>query len=398
MLSAQTRAGMRVSLGYPYKKETLQYLREKEEFFCPMCGEKVILKLGERKIFHFAHKSKKACSGEYENETQYHMEGKLKLFHWLKRQKVEAVLEYYDKEIRQRPDIVFYANGQKYALEYQCSPLSEEIFRKRTESYLQNNYIPLWILGEDRLQLKQGSAVSLSNFHYLFLRETTDHQIYLPFFTPEDDRFDLFSSIYPYTAKYAHIQKLEISSQQANLSSIIQPKINDYVNGFEWRRRMDHYQWNWSLHSGKEQMPFFQELYMHQLNPFLLPVEIGLPVPHGLLFQTVPFVWQTYVYLDLLFEKPAGKIISPEEINNCFRRRARKGNIHVRNLPQIQKSNPLLAIYEYLHILAKFGAVDSAGNGYFKIVKPLSIPKTNREREKLRDYFSKSGWVKQING
>lgn len=56
MLTAQTKIGEKICLGLDYKKDTLLALRSKEEFFCPICGESVLLKLGDQRIFHFAHK------------------------------------------------------------------------------------------------------------------------------------------------------------------------------------------------------------------------------------------------------------------------------------------------------------------------------------------------------
>ncbi|XJZ28191.1 competence protein CoiA [Bacillota bacterium Lsc_1132] len=398
MLSAHTKAGKKISLGYPYKKETLLYLRNKEEFFCPICGEQVFLKLGERKIFHFAHKSGGACREFYENETEYHMDGKLQLFRWLRRQKIDAVLEYYDSDIKQRPDIAFQVNGQKFALEYQCSSIPEQSFKKRTDQYVQKGYIPLWILGGSKLQQKQPSVVSLSNFHYLFLRENAEHQLFLPFFSPEQSCFMILSSISPYTTKYAQIQKSELQLDQSSLSSIVNPAIVPKVNARLWRIRLDTYQWNWCLHPGKDQRNFFNELYQHRLNPFLLPAEIGLPVPHALLIQTLPFIWQTYLYMDVIGYKHPGELISPQEMETHFYNRVTTGKIIVRTTPQISSGNPLKAAEEFLLLLEKLGSTVSLGNGYFRMRKSLIIPKTNSEKEEIAKHFLKSAWWNRVNG
>ena len=49
----------------------------------------------------------------------------VKLYQWLMSKRFLPILEYYDREIQQRPDIMFMYNGRKYALEYQCSTISE---------------------------------------------------------------------------------------------------------------------------------------------------------------------------------------------------------------------------------------------------------------------------------
>ncbi|MBT2697131.1 hypothetical protein J7E79_06860 [Bacillus sp. ISL-40] len=203
MLTAQTKIGEKICLGLDYKKETLMALRNKEEFFCPICGESVLLKLGDQRIFHFAHKQGGACRDFYENESNYHMEGKRQLFQWLIRQKIPSVLEYFDREIQQRPDIMFNHNGKKYALEYQCSTIPESIFIKRTNSYLQNGYIPLWILSSNKILIKKRNIVVLSNFQYLFLRTTSSGKFYIPSYCPEKQQFHLVESITPYSTKNA---------------------------------------------------------------------------------------------------------------------------------------------------------------------------------------------------
>ncbi|MGG5253264.1 competence protein CoiA [Neobacillus sp. SM06] len=388
MLSALTKAGKRISLGYPYKKETLLYFRSKEEFFCPICGEKVYLKLGEQKIFHFAHRSGGACREFYENETEYHMDGKLQLYRWLKKQKIDAVLEYYDKDIKQRPDIAFQVNGQKFALEYQCSSLPEKNFTKRTNLYLQKGYMPLWIVGGNHLKESQPGAVSLNSFHYLFLRENADRHMFLPFFSPEHSRFIVLSSIFPYTTKYALVKKAEFPLKQSSVQSIINPVILPVVNSSLWKTRADLHQSNWCMHPGKEQKNFFEELYINRLNPFLLPVEIGLPIPHGQLIQTLPFVWQTYFYLDVLFHKNPGEWISPDEIKSSFLKRVASGQIMVRITPQVTSDYALEAVKEYLHMLEKLGRITPLQNGYFRVETPLVIPKTNSEKEAISKNFA----------
>ncbi len=396
MLSARTKAGKKISLGYPYKKETLVYLRSKEEFFCPICGEKVYLKLGEQKIFHFAHRSGGACREFYENETEYHMDGKLQLFRWLRKQKIDAVLEYYDKDIKQRPDIAFQVNGKKFALEFQCSSLPDKSFQKRTEQYLQKGYMPLWILGANHLKESQPGAISLNSFQYLFLRENAEFHMFLPFFSPEQSCFIVLSSIFPYTTKYTLVQKSEHRLQQLNWQSIVNPEIQPAVNAGLWKKRLDSHQWNWCMYPGKEQKNFLEELYINRLNPFLLPVEIGLPVPHGLLFHTLPFVWQTYFYLDVLFHKHPGELISPEEIKSSFVKRIAAGQIVVRITPQIAGDCILEAAKEYLFLLEKLGRITFMQNGYFRVIQPLIIPKTNSEKEAISQNFATLKWWKLV--
>ena len=43
---------------------------------CPCCGTEMIAKCGNRKVWHWAHKTKQTCDHWWENETQWHRDWK----------------------------------------------------------------------------------------------------------------------------------------------------------------------------------------------------------------------------------------------------------------------------------------------------------------------------------
>ncbi|MCT8140391.1 hypothetical protein H1D32_23445 [Anaerobacillus sp. CMMVII] len=107
MLVAQNEEGKFLSLSsLNLQKEELLELRQRKKFFCPVCYEEVIIKLGTKQAWHFAHKRKLSCIDEMEGETTYHIEGKKLLFNWLKNQELDVELEPYLKEVKQRPDLL----------------------------------------------------------------------------------------------------------------------------------------------------------------------------------------------------------------------------------------------------------------------------------------------------
>ncbi|MEH7500774.1 competence protein CoiA family protein [Neobacillus drentensis] len=387
MLTAQTKVGKNICLGLDYKKDTLLDLRSKEEFFCPICGERVLLKLGDQRIFHFAHKQGGTCRDFYENESNYHMEGKRQLYQWLIRQKIPAVLEYYDKEIQQRPDIMFMDNGKKYAIEYQCSSISESIFIKRTNSYLQNGYIPIWILSSSQIHYKKKNSVALSNFQYLFLRTNTSGKYYIPSYCPEKHQFHLVESILPYSIKNAFANHSIYPIKKIDLNDLLEPKMTDKISLSSWYREIEKFNLNWTLHPSNQHKSFLHDIYSRNLNIFLLPPEIGLPVPHSLILQTPPIIWQTYFYLDIFTSKNPNDFITLQEINFFLKRRISRQDIVVRNLPQLEQVNPLLAIIDYLLLLEQIGLITRKGETIFQLNRTISIPKSNREKEEAMDLF-----------
>jgi competence protein CoiA len=387
LLTAKTKSGKKLCLGYEYKRETLLYLRSKEEFFCPVCGENVTLKLGEKRIYHFAHKKGGSCREFYENETDYHMNGKLQLYQWLRSQKIPVELEFYDKEIQQRPDIVFRFNGKKIALEYQCSVISEQLFTKRTDKYLQHGYTPLWILGGNHFKQYYDDTVSLTNFHYLFLRKMNTGQFYIPYYFSDKKTFHHLYSIFPFSTRKSLAQKLSHHLDQIKLSHLIEPKVINQLNIKAWKEKSERYQLHWSSYPSPQQKQFFKELYNQRMNLFLMPPEIGLPIPNMCLIQTPSFIWQAYLYLDVLQQKIPGDFISLKEIETCFQNRIKRGFIHTRSFPQVEHMPPFQAVIEYLFILIKYEVLKQVDTKHFQLNRSLRIPLNNREKEEMASHF-----------
>lgn len=95
---------------------------------------------------------KNECEDKYsESETEEHLNGKRDLFEWIKKQNgvVNAVLEGWIPDTKQRPDIMFEYNGQKYVIEYQCSPIATE-YVERHELYKASGIIDIWICGTEK--------------------------------------------------------------------------------------------------------------------------------------------------------------------------------------------------------------------------------------------------------
>jgi competence protein CoiA len=395
LLTAQTKTGKTICLGNNYKKETLQYLRNVEEFLCPVCGEAVTLKLGNQRIFHFAHHKGTECRDFFESESVYHMDGKRQLYQWLLNQKIPAVLEYYDRDIGQRPDIMFLYKGKRFALEYQCSPIPEKIFMKRTETYETNKYTPLWILGNRNLHHKKSNIVSLSNFDYLFIRRTLNDSYYLPSFCPEKKQFQLLQSIHSYSIKNAFIKNSYYNPSYFTIEQLLFPSKNEQINIKQWFHELDYSFLQWSLHLRPEQQSFLKELYLQNLNPYLLPPEIGLPTESSFFIKTSPIIWQTYFYVDMIADKNSGDSFTLKEIERWLRNRIIRKEIIARNLPQFPERAPIAAVLHYVKRLAELGVIYQTGPECYQIKRCLQIPKTNREKDEYREIFFEKYLQKQ---
>ncbi|WP_332373838.1 competence protein CoiA [Lactococcus cremoris] len=115
------------------------------KFYCPSCHAELLIKNGQIKVLHFAHKSLKSCNLWLENESEQHLGLKKILYQWFKRtDKVE--IERYLPELNQRPDLLV---NDKIAIEIQCSHLSIKRLKERTENYKAHGFKVLWLMGKD---------------------------------------------------------------------------------------------------------------------------------------------------------------------------------------------------------------------------------------------------------
>lgn len=128
---------------------TLDGLPEGDDFYCPACSGRLILKKGRHIRPHFSHRSLQGCHFCHENESEEHLNLKASLYASLSRTE-EVVVESYLPRIGQTADLMV---NQRLVLEVQCSPLSQERLRERTLTYQTEGISVIWLLGE-KLWLK----------------------------------------------------------------------------------------------------------------------------------------------------------------------------------------------------------------------------------------------------
>jgi competence protein CoiA len=108
---------------------------------CDICGAETLAKCGEKKIWHWAHKSKLECDPWWENETEWHREWKEKFPDHFR--EVVHLCEISGE--KHRADI---KSDSGIILEIQNSPISLEELRSR-ENFYKNL---LWIVNGKSFQ------------------------------------------------------------------------------------------------------------------------------------------------------------------------------------------------------------------------------------------------------
>ena len=130
-------------------------------FYCLACQSEVRLKNGSVLRAHFAHVELQQCPYHHEAESMEHLELKASLYDWGSKE-ARTEVEYYLPEFQQIADLLVV--DKKLALEVQCSPLSLERLKERSDAYRAHGYQVYWLLGK-KLWLKE----RLSNLQAGFL-------------------------------------------------------------------------------------------------------------------------------------------------------------------------------------------------------------------------------------
>ncbi|WP_028393134.1 competence protein CoiA [Bacillus cihuensis] len=388
MLTARDVNGNIITIPENIPKERLVEWQA-NNYYCPCCAEELILKAGQIKIPHFAHKKTSACTGFSEPETEYHLLGKRQLFQWFVDNRMEAEMEPYLSKINKRPDILIHYKQQSYAIEFQCSPISEELFLSRTKSYQDFGINPIWILAEKRIKRKKTRQYSLSAFQWLFTVNTIHSPMILTF-SPDQHKLYILEPLTPFSSRttFSQFTVVPLSNTHPNILFSVN-KTWEFHFIEEWRIKRKA----WAVHSVKtanHTNPFFNELYKSGWSPAWLPSEIGLPVEGMVIIETSAVEWQGWIFMDCLQHKKIGSRIYLSQIYQAFQKRMANGQIRLRTLPLLPGENPFFPVDAYLTLLTKLKILEFGGKGIYIIKNKLVPPTSSVEYMQLEnDLYSK---------
>lgn len=185
---------------------------KKETYYCPSCHSEVMLKKGEIKYPHFAHKTTTVCQTATENESVEHLAGKLLIAKNCEIFGLEYQIEAYLPEINQRADVLI---DKTLAIEFQCSSLSIKRLKERTEHYKQNGYHVFWILGQ---KLGQLSSLTELKKHFIYF----DHcRGYVDFCLLIDKEALVMTHYLTHNGKDMIVRKKNYSLQEYGLKELL---------------------------------------------------------------------------------------------------------------------------------------------------------------------------------
>ncbi|WP_167629967.1 competence protein CoiA family protein [Listeria valentina] len=296
----------------------ISHLKAKQgSFLCPACGEELILKCGDIKLPHFAHKQGTRCRFSSEGETRKHLLGKKELCRWLLYQGFEVKLESFLKAIHRQADLL--VDGQ-YAVEFQCSTIPTSQLLERTNDYLSERLTPIWLLGQDIIKNKFSYA--FSNFQQCFIRKSDELGYYLLFFQPEKRRIECIHHLFHAGSKYFFGERLllplalPLSEMKQKMSAVKGGKRKKYQPQHREieRERLCYYYAKY-----KSRSHFMQELYHSGFSLYHLPLQVGVQLGKQFLVHTAPVEWQFSLWIHFFDRLEVGERFAYEAIAERFR-------------------------------------------------------------------------------
>ncbi|WP_285767573.1 competence protein CoiA family protein [Peribacillus sp. SI8-4] len=385
MLTAIKKDGTWITLPEKLPAALLLRLRRSGKYYCPSCRTEMSIKAGRVRIPHFAHKNNHSCRASSEPESAYHLSGKRKLYQWFLAHDYQVELEAYLPEIKKRPDILATIGDDRYAVEFQCSTISEGEFIERTKAYRSMGIRTIWILAAKRLKRKNKHEFLLSDFQWLFVTGSCRHP-FLWMFCPESNQLSVLKNLTPFSPRTVFAEMTTASLKFLPPHKLLPRKCSSFPFLPAWRYKRK----SWCQHvvkTARRGDPFFEALYLHRMAAATIPVELGIPVKGMLLIKTASIEWQAWLYMDVFGKKKLGERVYLKDVTRHFRKRAKNGQIKYRALPLLQERPLDYPLLQYLRLLEKMGYISELAEGEFTMEKHMSVPFSGEENLMLERKF-----------
>ncbi|MDP4550800.1 competence protein CoiA family protein [Alkalihalobacillus macyae] len=376
MLTAHLKDGTLFNLADPtHVLKDLRKLRNLQ-YFCPTCKERVIMKLGEKRVWHFSHHVSDYCIGNWERESNYHLSGKKQLYEWVKKENLDVKLEYYLNSSKQRPDLLL--PSRRIAIEYQCSSIDDRTLRQRTTDYDSLGYDVRWIFGAVRYKSKYRSIQSISAMEWSAVHYANGNPM-LTYYCPEQQKFAFVTIFYTLTPTKTVCSTSYYPSSSLTLSNLLDfpPKsVNSIDHTSIWLKQKRI--WRQNPHGEKSFAYFYLRklLYSKGHNIRMFPCEAGIPSPYNFWLSTPPYLWQTWVLVCFLPTISIGNQFTFDTILRSFQRVISINLIQVRTSIGEKRSSEALALKGYLNQLIRLKVVKERDNERYE---KLCQPQMNRD-------------------
>ncbi|SDI54511.1 competence protein CoiA [Natribacillus halophilus] len=296
MFTATSPSGRTVSL---LMSTDHAYIDAQAHWYCPVCQERLQLKKGHKRRPHFSHLAHSKCPSSHA-ESQRHLEGKAVLYQWLREQGADVQLEVFLPASQQRADILVKTKSGTFAIEYQCSAVSREQIRARTEDYRALGIQVIWVLPYERLRRK-GKTLHLQTWEW----EATWHaegDLRLFYLQAPSRLWEAHLNAYLSPQKaHAHFATHPLTS--STLEKILAHK-STLTQDPTQRQALLAYKENCRYGKRPPLTPFStivqERLLRHKMPIHLHPSEAGWFLPCQTWVSESPLLWQSWLYVQLL--------------------------------------------------------------------------------------------------
>lgn len=363
MLLAKNKEGEITSL-ITLSKDELE-LHRKTSFYCPCCQGRVYVKAGRIKIPHFAHASYETCDFATEGESQEHLQGKKQLYEWLIEQGLDVEIEKYFPQFKQRADLYFESRGKKYAIEFQCSIITLEDIKRRTQMYFHHHITPIWILNSRLLKSKYQNEYALTPFQW-YVSSGSKLAPRLLSYSPSQRQFTILKQLTPFSSRLTISFPQIFQQKHLSFSQLFQESVIYPLAHHQWMARKQLWRMNTATYSTFYQA-FHEAMYSAKLYPATFPNEIGIPVPYMHMYETNSIQWQFWLYDKVIKQKMPGDIIQFQEWKSTLIQCIKERKIVLRLLPFFNSNNPFLPLEQYIVMLEKLGVITRVTDGTYKL-------------------------------
>lgn len=364
MNAAMMDNGKLIRITNHLSKSRLEHVRTTCKFYCPECREEVQLKLGEHRVYHFAHKQLTACSLA-SGETAYHQAGKEAIMNWLKRLGHKPALEKYMSKVHQRPDVTVSIGNEAYAIEFQCANISWQELRRRTAGLRKAGLFPIWMIGANRLKRKSAQLFSFSSIHWGILRESEKRR--LIFFCPIHNRFihlDQFLVFQP--KKICAAMTVRPPSAYSKIPALLSPPSSKRQVNQQWLKCIQQFRQRPPRILSNESKRLRDIFYEHHQTAFpFLPTALFIPVQEAYIFTSPVYVWQGCLY-DWMMRKKGNRRVTIQQLMKEINRCVQMKEVKLR-YSDVSREEIKVVITEYVKALVRQGFLHMTKEGNYEV-------------------------------
>lgn len=368
-----------------WSRQRLMKLREETTFSCPTCKQELELRIGTIISAHFAHRKYGECPTiKGSHESDYHMRGKLDLYHWFQRQQViESVrLEPYLQQTKQRPDLLIEYHQKRIAIEYQCSTINARSLKNRSKQYQQEGIPNLWILGAKTLTRVGARTYHLTPFQWNFVIKKENTAPYLYSYCPNARSMIVLYNILPFSSRSVISEHKHYTLHSTSLQELLKiPSSNKAIWQMEWLQKIRKFRLSSLGFQSKQTSRFHTYLYQTQSLPLsYLPSYAFLPLADNYIFDCPVYVWQGWILL-FIHSLPLHALFSIHNVYHDFSMRMNEGFITTRSLTN--SASFISAIDTYLMKLTDLSIIVFEEKEHLRKVKEIKW--TNQMEELLKE-------------